>query len=77
MSDGRPAGSGADARRVHAMRRAAVVIVAAMVLWMAGNWLGGRLNWPLAVAFALDIACLAALVWAAFEALALRRAPRD
>ncbi len=59
------------------LRRAAVVVVAAMVLWMAGNWLGGRMGWPIALAFALDAACLAALAWAAALALRVRRAGRE
>ena len=56
MSRDAPVGSGPATARA-----AALLITGAMVVWMAGNWLGGRLGLPLAFAFLLDFACLAAL----------------
>lgn len=69
--------SDAPRPQVRTIRRAAVVIAAAMVLWMAGNWLGGRQNWPIAAAFALDIVCMAALVWAVLDVRRVRRMRQD
>lgn len=45
-------------------RLAAIVIAAAGVVWVAGNFLGGRLGWDPRYAFLLDFAALAAFVWA-------------
>lgn len=44
-------------------RAAAIVILVAMVAWMAGAWAGGVLGLPVRFAFLLDLACLAALIW--------------
>lgn len=46
------------------MRLAAVVIAVAMVLWLGGQWLGGRLGLDPRYAFLLDFAALAAFVFA-------------
>lgn len=46
------------------VRIAAVVIVATMVLWMLGSWLGGRLGLPSRYAFLVDFSALAAFFWA-------------
>ena len=48
---------------VHA-RLAATVIVVAMVLWLGLSWLGGRLGWDARYAFLIDLAAIAAFVWA-------------
>ncbi|SFI74937.1 DUF5337 domain-containing protein [Albimonas pacifica] len=45
-------------------RLASIVIVVAMLLWMALSFLGGELGIPLRFAFLLDMLCLAALGWA-------------
>jgi type VI protein secretion system component VasK len=55
------------------VRTAAIVIAAAMVVWMAGGWIGGRMGWPIAYAIMLDLACLAALGWALVMVLRLWR----
>ncbi|MCY4140727.1 MAG: DUF5337 family protein [Rhodobacteraceae bacterium] len=46
------------------VRIAAIVIVATMVLWMLGSWLGGRLGLPARFAFLVDFSALAAFFWA-------------
>jgi Na+/citrate or Na+/malate symporter len=46
------------------IRQAAIVIIAAMVIWMAGSALGGQLGLPVHFAFLLDLAVLAAFLWA-------------
>ena len=46
------------------VRIAAIVIIATMVLWMAGSWLGGRLGLPARFAFLVDFSALAAFFWA-------------
>ncbi|MEJ6392263.1 DUF5337 domain-containing protein [Gymnodinialimonas sp. 2305UL16-5] len=53
-----------DRRRVHQIRRAAIVMACAMVLWVGGQIAGGLLGWPVRVIFLFDLAAIAALVWA-------------
>tara|TARA_Y100000815_G_scaffold145574_1_gene131805 strand:- start:225 stop:458 length:234 start_codon:yes stop_codon:yes gene_type:complete len=54
---------GNDADRAQT-RLASIVIVVAMLLWLALSFLGGELGIPLRFAFLLDMLCLAALGWA-------------
>lgn len=58
-------------------RLAAVVIIVAMVAWMAGSMLGGALGVPVRFAFLLDLACLAALTFALVVLLRVWRARRE
>ncbi|WP_157966391.1 DUF5337 domain-containing protein [Oceanibium sediminis] len=46
------------------VRLATVVIVVAFVAWMAASAIGGALGLPARFAFLLDLACMAALIWA-------------
>ena len=46
------------------MRLAAVVIAVAMIAWVGGQWLGGRLDVDPRYAFLLDFAALAAFAFA-------------
>lgn len=46
------------------IRQAATVIIAAMLLWMGGSLLGGQIGLPVRYAFLLDLAVLAAFLWA-------------
>lgn len=45
------------------MRLVAVVIAAAMVLWLALNWAGGHYGWAAKWAFLIDLAAIGAFVW--------------
>lgn len=60
----RVAPSGADLRRARQARTVAVVLSVTIVAWVAAQWIGGRLGWPVRFAFLLDFAALAAFVWA-------------
>ncbi|MCU4654606.1 DUF5337 domain-containing protein [Roseibacterium sp. SDUM158016] len=53
-----------ERRRVRQIRLAAIVMAATMVLWVAGQFIGGQLGLPVRFAFLLDLAAIAALVWA-------------
>ncbi len=53
-----------DAHLAGQARLAAVVIAVAGVLWVGGNLLGRGLGWDIRYAFLLDLAALAAFVWA-------------
>jgi len=44
-------------------RLVAVVLAITMVLWMGGQWLGGRMGWETRFVFLLDLAAIAAFVW--------------
>jgi hypothetical protein len=50
--------------RLRQIRTAAIVMAATMILWVAGQYIGGQLGWPVRFAFLLDLAAIAALVWA-------------
>ena len=52
-----------DRRDAIEARIVAVVIVAAMVLWLGGLWLGGHFGWEARYAFLIDFAAIAAFVW--------------
>ncbi|MDT8329179.1 MAG: DUF5337 domain-containing protein [Roseovarius sp.] len=45
-------------------RTAGVVIAATMLIWMAAQWLGGQMGWPVRFVFLFDLAAIAALIWA-------------
>ena len=55
-----------DHRLARQGRTAAIVIAVTMLLWMGGQYLGGQMGWPLRFAFLMDLAAIAALVWALF-----------
>lgn len=57
MSDGKDHGLARQARLV------AVVIAAAMVIWMGGQWIGGKMGWDPSYAILLDLFAAAAMVW--------------
>lgn len=45
-------------------RLVAFVIAGTMLIWMGGQWLGGRLGLEARYAILLDFAAIAAFVWA-------------
>lgn len=47
-----------------AMRQVAMVIAAAGVLWIAAQWLGGRMGLDASYFFLFDLAAIAAFIWA-------------
>ena len=51
----------ADARQA---RLVAIVLVVTMLGWFALQWIGGQLGWPVRIAFLIDLAALAAFIWA-------------
>ncbi len=53
----------AIAARIRQTRLAAAVLGGAMVLWMAGQWAGGRFGWQERYAFLFDMLAMAAFVW--------------
>ena len=46
------------------IRLAAIVMAVTMILWMGASFLGGQLGLPVRLAFLVDLAAIAALVWA-------------
>lgn len=46
------------------VRWATIVIVGAFLAWMGASALGGALGLPVRFAFLIDLACMAALIWA-------------
>lgn len=50
-------------RRVAQARLAAFVLAGTMILWMAAQWLGGQLGWPVRFVFLFDMLAGAAFVW--------------
>lgn len=49
--------------RVVQARLAAFVLAGTMILWMAAQWLGGQLGWPVRFVFLFDMLAGAAFVW--------------
>lgn len=66
-----------DRRFVGQIRIAAIVMAAAMLLWMGGQYLGGQLGWPVRFVFLFDLAAMAALVWALFVTYQVWKARRQ
>ncbi len=53
-----------------------VVIVATMILWLGGQWLGGKLGLEARYVFLLDLAAIAAFIWALVVGMGIRRKRR-
>ena len=68
--------SEAERGRLRQIRTAAIVMAATMVLWVGGQYIGGQLGWPVRFAFLLDLAAIAALVWAMIVTYLVWRARR-
>ncbi|MGI9389774.1 MAG: DUF5337 domain-containing protein [Boseongicola sp.] len=58
-------------------RLVSLVIVGTMVLWLALQWLGGRLGLPERYVFLLDLFALAGFLWALIVTLQIWRKRRD
>ncbi|SFP70464.1 hypothetical protein SAMN04488047_11130 [Tranquillimonas alkanivorans] len=58
-------------------RLVAIVIAAVMILWMAGQWLGGELGLPARFVFLFDLLALAGFVWALIVTYQIWRKRRD
>lgn len=55
------------ASEIHQAKQArlvAIVLVATMVLWMGGQFIGGKLGWEARFVFLFDLAALAGFVFA-------------
>ncbi|WOI54897.1 DUF5337 family protein [Palleronia sp. LCG004] len=58
-------------------RNVGVVLAATMVVWVVGQWVGGWLGLPARYVFLLDLAALAAFVWALIVTFRIWRRRRD
>jgi hypothetical protein len=54
----------ADLARAARARLVGIVLAGTMVLWMGAQWLGGQLGWETRYVFLIDLAAIAAFVWA-------------
>jgi hypothetical protein len=54
----------ADVQRAAKVRLVAIVLVGTMLLWMAAQFLGGKLGLETRFVFLFDLAAIAGFVWA-------------
>ena len=66
-----------DQKQARTGRVVSLVIVGAMLLWLAAQWFGPRLGLEGRYALLIDFAAIGALVWALVVTLQLWRARRD
>jgi hypothetical protein len=66
-----------ERRRRGQIRLAAIVMAVTMVVWMGASFLGGQLGLPVRFAFLIDLAAIAALVWALFVTYWVWKARRE
>lgn len=66
-----------DLRTARKTRFVALLTATTMILWMAAQWLGGRLGLPARWAFLFDFAALAAFFWALVVTYQIWRKRRD
>ncbi|WP_439109974.1 DUF5337 domain-containing protein [Lentibacter sp.] len=66
-----------DQKQARAGRVVSLVIVFAVLLWLAAQWLGPQLGLAGRYALLIDFAAIGALVWALIVTLQLWRARRD
>lgn len=64
-------------KQARAGRVVSLVIAAAMLLWLAAQWVGPQLGLAGRYALLIDFAAIGALVWALIVTLQLWRARRD
>lgn len=58
-------------------RLISIVIAATMILWMASQWVGGRVGLPDAYVFLFDLFALAGFLWALIVTFQLWRKRRE
>ncbi|KGM88679.1 hypothetical protein rosmuc_01516 [Roseovarius mucosus DSM 17069] len=58
-------------------RTVGVVIAATMLIWMAAQWLGAQMGWPIRFVFLFDLAAIAAFFWALVVTYQIWRMRRD
>lgn len=69
-----------EAAQVARLRQLSLVIIVTSVLWVGFQWLGPQLGLAGEYAFLIDLAAMAAFIWALLNGLALwreRRAERE
>ena len=66
-----------ERRQAKTARMVALVLCATVVLWLALQWVGGRLGWAPRFVFLFDLAALAAFLWAMIVTIGLWRARKD
>jgi hypothetical protein len=66
-----------DRRMARKGRTVGVVIAATMLIWMAAQWLGAQMEWPIRFVFLFDLAAIAAFVWALVVTYQIWRMRRD
>lgn len=69
-----------DRRLMQRGRRAALVIVGAMLFWLGALYVGREMGWDQRLALVFDLVALVALayaVWMAFGIYRVRRAEKD
>ncbi|MES2540821.1 MAG: DUF5337 domain-containing protein [Pseudomonadota bacterium] len=54
----------ADVQRARQARLVGIVLAVTIVLWMAAQWLGGKLGLEVRFVFLFDLLAIAAFVWA-------------
>ena len=52
-----------EIRLARKARMVGIVIAATMVLWLAAQWIGGKMELPARFVFLFDLAAIAAFVW--------------
>lgn len=57
-------------------RLVSIVIAVAMILWLGGQWLGGKLGLEARYVFLLDFAAIAAFIWALVVGIGIWRKRR-
>lgn len=62
MSDQTP--KQVDQMMARKARMVSIVIVVTMLVWLLGQWVGGKIGLDKSYAFLLDLAALAAFFWA-------------
>ena len=53
-----------ELKRAAQARLVGIVLAVTMILWMAAQWLGGKMGWETRFVFLFDFAALAAFLWA-------------